>query len=331
MSRSRLVRRSVWVLLLCFGALLTALPQLQPSSPHTGAGIKTEEAKLYADAHPYLDEPLPKLKKMVKELDGLKPDSGPAQLSDLLARVGAKADELLQKVPNLISDEEVTEIQGAGPQGAIPGCVGRHCVSIGGSALPSEQRFNYIVLTNPTADRRLFLREYRTSRNGTAVPQGPDAPQFQGFVGAWIAFSSMNQSESRFRQLGQQKTDGHRTFVIGFAQIPGSIDYPGQIVTAEESIPMLLQGIAWVDQSDFRIVRLRTDILAPQPEIGFEKQTANILFGTVKIAELDLGLWLPQAVEVEMEARGRFFEEQHRYSKYRLYRAKSRIVSSPDP
>ena len=42
---------------------------------------------------------------------------------------------------------------------------------------------------------------------------------------------------------------------------------------------MLLQGIAWIDQSDFRIVRLRTDLLAPQPEIQVQRQTASILFG----------------------------------------------------
>jgi hypothetical protein len=50
--------------------------------------------------------------------------------------------------------------------------------------------------------------------------------------------------ESRFRQLGQQKTDGHNTFVIGFAQIPGSIELPGKILTGKGSVPVLLQGIA---------------------------------------------------------------------------------------
>ena len=93
--------------------------------------------------------------------------------------------------------------------------------------------------------------------------------------------------ESRFRYLGQQRTDGHSTFVVGFAQIPGSVVSPGAILTDRESLPMLLQGITWIDQADFRIVRLRTDLLAPQPEISLERQTAYILFGPVHIATLD--------------------------------------------
>jgi hypothetical protein len=66
----------------------------------------------------------------------------------------------------------------------------------------------------------------------------------------------------------------------------------------------LSAGIAWIDQSDFRIVRLRTDLLAAQPQILVQKQTANILFGAVRIPTLELTLWLPQAVHAEMEARG---------------------------
>src|ERR1022692_588469 len=97
---------------------------------------------------------------------------------------------------------------------------------------------------------------------------------------------------------------------------------PGRFLTEKGSVPMLLQGIAWVDQTDFRIVRLRTDLLAPQPQVDFKKQTTNIVFGSVPIASLDLVLWLPQSVDAEMEASGQYLQEQHRYSKYRLYQAK---------
>ena len=90
---------------------------------------------------------------------------------------------------------------------------------------------------------------------------------------------------------------------------------------------MLLQGIAWIDQSDFRIVRLRTDLLAPQPQVQFQEQTSNIVFGPVKLADSEL--WLPEAVDVEMEADGQYLQEQHQYSKYRLYAAKSKIILSP--
>jgi hypothetical protein len=323
MCRGRLVR-SVSVFVVAIGAVLSAFPQT-PQSPSTpGDELKTEAEKLYAGAHPYMDEPLAELKKMAHELAGLKPVSSHDQLSDLLAKVGAKADELLQKVPDLISEEAVSQAQWP----TSSGCLSEWC----GTPINRSQReqtFNYLILTHPAQNGGVELQEYRTNRNGKPVTQGIGTPNFLGFTSAWVIFSSSNQGESRFRYLGQQQTDGRSAYVIGFAQIPGLTESPARIQVDRESIPMLLQGIAWVDQSDFRILRLRTDLLAPQPEIQVQKQTANILFGKVNIAQLESTLWLPQSVNLEIEARGQTLHEEHKYSKYRLYQAKSKIILSP--
>ncbi len=306
----------------------TASSPAQQSLSQPGDEIKANMARLYGDAHPYMDEPVPELKKMVHELSGLKPASSQELPSALVAKVGAKADELLQKVPDLISDETVSQSQYATSQGIVPGCSGTACLAAGRGSL-WDQSFSYLILAHPAPDGRLVLQEYRTSKKGKPVA-GAGAPNFQGFISAWIIFSSANQVESRFRFLGQQQTDGHSTYVIGFAQIPGAVESPGIFLSDREPVPMLLQGIAWIDQSDFRIVRLRTDLLAPLPEILVQRETANILFGAVPIPTLDLTLWLPQAVHVEMEARGQIVQEQHKYSKYRLYKAKSKMVLSPN-
>jgi len=304
--------------------------QIQQSRPQPTDETKAETLKFYADAHPYIDEPLDQLKKTVHELGGLKAAASQALLPDLLANVAAKADELLRKVPDLISDEAVQATQWKVSQDSAP-CIGTGCLqNPAGSIARRDEKFTYLILTHTKQDSRLLIEEYRTGRNGKPVSQEAGAPQFQGFVSSWIIFSSLNQVESRFRFLGEQKTDGHNTLVIGFAQIPGSIEQPGKILTERGPIPLLLQGVAWVDQSDFRVVRLRTDLLAPQPLFEFQKLTANILFGPAQITGLDAILWLPLAVDAEMEASGQYLQEQHRYSKYRLYQAKSRIVLSPD-
>jgi hypothetical protein len=46
---------------------------------------------------------------------------------------------------------------------------------------------------------------------------------------------------------------------------------------------MLTQGIAWIDKESFHIVRMRSDLLAPQPEIGLEEQTTKVDFSEVKL------------------------------------------------
>jgi hypothetical protein len=286
---------------------------------------KTED-KLYADAHPYMDEPLPELKKDVHELGAMTPAPSQEPLSDLLAKTGAKADELLHRVPNLISDEAVSESHYS--KDTTNGCIGAGCISPE-TVVSRDESFHYMILTD-RASGQMKVSEYRTARNGKPVGSAAaGAPMFQGFISAWIVFSSANQSESRFRYMGQQKVDGQATYVLGFAQVPGSVEAPGVVVVDSQSIPMLLQGVAWIDQSDFRIVRLRTDLLAPLPLILLEKQTANIVFGAVRIASLDAELWLPKSVALQMDVRGQMVREEHRYSKYRLYQAKSRIVLSP--
>jgi hypothetical protein len=304
----------------------------QPPADHSTAvvaGIKAEEVNLYADAHPYMDEPFTKLKKRVRELGGLKPGENQQQLHDLLDKVGARADDLLRKLPNLTSDEAVTETQRKDPS-AMRNCAGEGCAHLASvSTGQRNQKFNYMILTRTRENGALEVSEYRSGRNGKPLTNGMPQPYFQGFITTWLVFSSSNQAESRYRFLGEQKTDGHDTFVIGFAQIAGSVEQPARYVTETESIPTLFQGIAWVDQSDFRIVRLRTDLLAPRPDSQLLQQTSNIVFGPVHIASHDEELWLPHSVDAEMEANGQVLEEQHEYSKYRLFQTESRVVPVP--
>lgn len=305
-------------------------PIRDQQQPGIDPDLADQEKKLYAGAQPYLDDSMSALKKTVRELNGLRAAVDQKQLNNLLARIGAKADELLRQVPDVISDEVVTEMQWTEMQGVPMGCTGLGCsdaVHYGGK----KHKFNYIILAHAQNNQQRLFEEYRANQNGTPIGQGENAPHFQGFASSWVIFSSPNQRESRFRDLGEQKMDGHSSFVIGFAQIPGAISHPGVFLDGRgASVPMLLQGIAWVDSADFRVVRLRTDLLAPLLEIGFKMQTSNIDLGPVRIADHEGELWLPKSVNVEMQAQKQFLREEHHYSNYRLYQAKTKIVASPN-
>jgi hypothetical protein len=192
MSLSRSVR-SVSVLLLVVGVPWAALPQSQQVPSQSADKGKVEAAKLYDDAHPYLDASFPELKRVVRELSGMTPASGQERLPALLAKTGAQADELLHKLPNLISDEGVTTSNYS--HEAANGCVGTGCVPPADFATRDET-FNYLILTDAAEGGRLSVSEYRTGRNGKPVGQGATgAPSFQGFISAWIILSSANQAE----------------------------------------------------------------------------------------------------------------------------------------
>ena len=96
-----------------------------------------------------------------------------------------------------------------------------------------------------------------------------------------------------------------------------------------KNVPVFLQGLAWVDASDFHIWRLRTDLLSPPPEVSLHRLTADIQFKPTRVEEISSLISLPHEVKVTSVVRGSTTQETHSYSEYRLFRARSKIVLSP--
>jgi hypothetical protein len=97
---------------------------------------------------------------------------------------------------------------------------------------------------------------------------------------------------------------------------------------------MLMQGVAWVDKQSFQALRMRTDLLAPQPEIGLDEQTTEVDFSEVQLQDVATPLSLPRDVRVYVKfgkSLSRPFEEAfrnvHHYTNYRRYRVSTKIVT----
>jgi hypothetical protein len=282
----------------------------------------SRQKRLYNEAKPYLNDSLSELQKAMPELRGLK--AGETDLPALLTRTGQEIEELSQQMPNLISSEEVIQSR--------PGSR---------SGRSSRQQFNYLILVHRSATGA-EMSEYRTDLQNRSIGQpgeDPRAPTAHGFVLAWKYFHPTVRAESQFRYFGRQKIDGRNADVVAFSQTPGLVGAPGEIRIGDESFPMLHQGIAWIDESTFRILRLRTDLLAPQPEAQLEKLTTTVDFAEVQIPHSKLRLWLPRMAVVDWKTTpgnsvnlsptvvfGRYLE-RHLYSHYHLYQVEIKIGS----
>ena len=271
------------------------------------------------------------LQEIVAELKGLKPAQDQQKLSDVLDKVGAKTLEIAHNTPNLISRETVIELPKGEPE--------------------SRNDYDYLILTRLEGNR-VGLSEFRLdlktgeklqtedamkdpSSTWAAVERASQAlaasrsghrPNSQGFAVSWVHFYPPNRPQATFRYLGEQKMSGHRTLVVAFAQKPESVLTPAKFLLEGRAVPMFLQGVAWVDASDYRIVRLRSDLLFPIPEVSLHRLTADIQFEPTRIQEVSSLLSLPREVEITSETGGSSVREIHRYSEYRLFRARSRIV-----
>jgi len=281
------------------------------------------------------------LKQAVPELRGLKAAEGQEELTALLNKVGAKTVELARETPDLISHEAVVESQQR--------------------VVIRRQNFSYLILSRLHNREAVILEEYRVDLQSGEKFQAEEAkqaaasdspassstldlptasqrvsartaggpPLSQGFASMWLYFYPLNRQESAFRFLGQQKMDGHHTLVVAFAQKPGSVRLPTEFRYEGKSIPIFLQGVAWVDASDFRIVRIRTDLLSPLPEDTLRRLTADVQFAQTSVAGVASPLWLPREVAVTSNVRGLILNDNHKYSDYRAFRVQSKILPNP--
>jgi hypothetical protein len=284
----------------------------------------------YVNTTNYILCSIAELQRAVPELQGLKPDETQSGLSVLLDKVGARTVELVRKIPNLIADEEVIEPQ------------------LHGKSVP--EKFSYLIVAHRGPDA-VTLDEFRVdlktgariesdaptsteppledlARASTQISarSGGAPPLSQGYASMWIRFFPSNRSESNFRYLGQQKINGLKTLVVVFAQKPGSVRMPGRVLLKEKSLPVYYQGVAWIDASDFRIIRLRSDLLEPIYEFSLTQLTGEVEFADTRAGGFPALLWLPREVQVTSQLSGRTFQDKHRYSNYRSFQVHTRLL-----
>lgn len=313
--------RAYVVLLLCFVAAALPARAQEPLQMPPEENSALQERRLYHDAKPYLIDTLPDLQKAVPELRGLDSSATSQDLPSILASVGKAIQDLLSEMPNLICREEV-----------------KQTVSGKGSRNSGSRQFNYLILIQRDA-RDVTMTEYRTDRRNHPIGdfgEDPLAPAARGFVLAWMYFHPTRLAESEFRYLGSQRLDGRKILVVAFAQEPGRVQFPGAFGNKDRMSALLFQGIAWIDASDFRIIRLRTDLLAPQPAARLQKLTTDVDFGEVRVPHMESRLWLPRKAIVEWQTAGSVGGdlldisqesdagyrgvEEHTYSNYHVFR-----------
>lgn len=297
-----------------------AQPHAQAPSPET--------ARIYASARPYMNDPPRTLKSELGDLYAVKFDPDQAALPGILESVSVAITAQLPRVPNLIAREDV-----AIEQPTATYYVSNRRMSVrdlpittDGTLIPQNwKHFEYLILAQHLpGDGGVVFDESRheigTRSDTAATPRGT------GFGSVWLLFLSGNLAQSHFRYLGKETIHRHHTSVIAFAQDPARVIDPGVIQLASGRTPLLYQGIAWVDDETSRILRIRTDLLAPLPAINLQQVTSIVSFSEVKIPQFETPLWLPRKVEISWNLGGTRLGEIHQYSAYHLFRATSRIL-----
>jgi hypothetical protein len=289
-----------------------------PATPNTFPEKDTNPQSYYANAHPYSEEPLGRLRKLVPELKGLQPSLDQKGLPMILQHAGQRVDIFFRDTPNLIADEHVRQ---------------QEIRSIGVDYLAQESRDEYLILLHGDRNEAKF-DEYRMDKKGNRInelsTESPFSSRFfvtHGFALSCVYFSTAFQSESTFRYLGEQRIGSQNTYVVAFAQRPGHATMTEKVRGPRHSAAqMLVQGVAWVDKSNFQIIKIQTDLLVPRPEVGLDRQTTEVTLSEVRLRGIASPLWLPKVVKVDIRFYGLNFRNEHQYANYRQYRVSSKMI-----
>lgn len=258
-----------------------------------------------------VDQPLKELIEAIPELKTLEPAQKQDELTPILRKVGEGVNLLFQNFPNTSSLEEVRQER----------------LHSNGKLRSSVQRqFQYLLLSQLNKGE-LLLEEYRTNDKGQrAEPSGAEGVFMvtAGFASLPLHFHPTYQYGSAYRYLGHQNIDGHNTHVIAFAQRPETATLLESFRVNHNPTSVLLQGEVWVDSGTFQIIRMRTDLLKTAVEIGLQRQTTDVHFEEVHIAETGSKLWLPNEVVVTLDWNGKAYRNLHRYSDFRLFNVQTK-------
>lgn len=305
----------------------------------------------------YLRLPVGKIRDDVPELRGLKPEKdGDAEA--ILRQTGAALSGMIPRVPNLLAEEELAQTvvhlpylvdeaqrnSGGQRPGASRSAAAASQMTSGTRTLderevngvlhgllaapPRRTHFLYRVISTPDPVLGSVLEEFRTDETNAAVvlSDAPGSPRGIGFSKEWMQLLPPNLPQLRLRYLGRQKLDGRETDAVAFAQIPEKVLLPAEIQTEAGTCPYFTQGVVWIDRETHEMMRLQTDLLAPLTGVNLSQLRTRTRFGEVRIDGLEVRLWMPAETEILWQTKANAGGELHRYSGYRLFGAKVRIM-----
>jgi len=281
----------------------------------------------YRLADPITKWPLKEIKNRILELNGLKPATDQSQLPGILRGVSENLGKFVTNFVNIAATESVDEAVGRRRPQDESDEWKDDAYGFWEMVPQVVQKYRYLVMGRKEGGA-LTLIEYRTDLLGQEAPTQKLAKQYietTGFAAMPLFFGTFEQPLSDFRLLGQQKIGSDRTEVVAFAEHIEPRAVMGRFNLGEASIPILLQGVAWIRTSDYQILKMRTDLLGSLPSEGFQQVTTVVLFARNQLQDSPAALWLPKEVGVKLRLGNYVFSNRHKYSDYQMFRVKAVI------
>ena len=257
---------------------------------------------------PFLEASTEELRKGgAPYLEGLQPASSQAKLAELLECVGRKVGVFFEVCPNTTAIETLRQSQ-FGKSGKV--------------RLSRLETFEYMMAVN-SFEGQPSVEEYRSDGAGNLRHQGGLQDGFmvtKGFPASQVVLHPLHQPSMDYRYRGTVAEEGRKLEVVAFIEKPNKKYNLGSFRIESSRLVMLrLQGIAWIDGETCRVVRVRTELVEPHPEVRLGRRTNDVKYGEVRFREDNRRMWLPKRAVVAIDWSGKRLRNEHTFSDYKLF------------
>lgn len=251
---------------------------------------------------PFVDCNQDELIRAVPDLAGIQFDANQDGLDGLLRATGENLENIFAKFVDVSAAEDVNEM--------------RFEEDVAASS--RREVFRYGVKVLPAGGPERF-REFRVDAKTEAPIQQSatiDYLVISHFLKSLDYLLPRYRAQLRFRYVGRSNAGGQDLFVMAFAQRPESVELHSSILAGSDGRTAPMQGIAWIDATSKRVVRLRMDLLGQIEKFPFESLTTDLSMVPVNFKSIGSVLWLPDRVTVHARYAGGELHTVHRFSDY---------------
>ena len=256
---------------------------------------------------PFLEASTEEIMKAAPYLEGLQPVSSQAKLPELLECAGRKVDVFFEVCPNTTAIETLRRSQ-FGKSGRV--------------RLSRVETFEYMLAVG-SFEGQPSVEEFRSDGAGKLRHQGGLQDGYmvtKGFPASQIVLHPLHQPTMDYRHLGTVVQGGRKLEVIAFIEKANKKYNLGSFRIQVSRLVMLrLQGIAWIDGETCRVVRVRTELVKPHPEVRLGRRTNDVEYGEVRFQEDNRRMWLPKRAVVAIDWSGKRLRNEHTFTDYKLF------------
>jgi hypothetical protein len=195
-----------------------------------------------------------------------------------------------------------------------------------------NRQFDYTAAIQEIRPGILTVDEYLGS--GPTPPSSPGGLTTKGLPALLLIFHPYDASAFSMKCEGLVSRKGQATWQIYFQQ---RADKPNTTRSysfgpSRRSYLVALKGRAWFAADSYQIVSLRTDLIAPMPDIQLTVDRADIEYGPVHFSGKGVDMWVPQTAELYSDLRGKRVHQQMNFGKYMLFSVDDKQkIAAPKP